>query len=544
MSPKPSKIIQLPDGTHIHQGRADHAIRFIESLVLGRGTFAGQTFRLRDFQKDWVMRLFGAIDPEKPTKRQYSFSYYSTSRKQGKSGLLAACGTYIWAGSGIPGTEVISAAGSREQASIIFHEVKRFVENTPFLMERSHIIEHQKKILWLPNGSTFESVAAGAAQLHGRGPTCVLVDELHAWGGQAGHDLYAALATSQGAIGGLGPLFLVGTTAGPVDRTSIWWDVYSQAKLIRDGVIEDPTKLVTIYEPPPGADIHDRETWKLASPAIGDLCSWESLETAYRDGLARPSAMTAFQAYNLNMPVDQMDAWLDMNAWVNCKTYDDHELLDEHGQPLPSFGGFDAGWKSDFSSLVVVTPLADGRLAVRCRNWIPQEARSTTAHRPYSAWLAKGELCITDGAVVDFTRIEDDIVDLCEAWNIRELAYDPANMEFLRQRIEARLDENGWTGTVLVSTPQGYKLSPGLKALEDAVKSGMFCHRGHGVLGWMASNAVVDQSSFNTEIRLNKRRANEKVDAIAAASMSLSRCMLHTPTDTAPAPRRVFAMAL
>ena len=92
-------------------------IKFIESLKLTKGHFAGQKFKLQPWQKFLICGIYGIYD--KQTKRRVTRkAYIEVSRKSGKTALLAALSLYELLRGG-KGAEVYCLAASRDQAHII-----------------------------------------------------------------------------------------------------------------------------------------------------------------------------------------------------------------------------------------------------------------------------------------------------------------------------------------------------------------------------------------------------------------------------------------
>jgi phage terminase large subunit-like protein len=59
-----------------------------------------------------------------------------------------------------------------------------------------------------------------------------------------------------------------------------------------------------------------------------------------------------------------------------------------------------------------------------------------------------------------------------------------------------------------------------LKQLHKLVLSKQLCHGGHPVLRWNCSNARIDQDAAEN-IKLNKDKSDEKIDALQALAMAV-----------------------
>ena len=99
----------------IAKAAADRVVKFISNLTHAKGSWAGQPFRLRDWQEAIVRQLFGTLDGD--GMRQYRTALLMLPRKSGKTELAAALALYGLLGDGEAGAEVVSAAADRDQAA-------------------------------------------------------------------------------------------------------------------------------------------------------------------------------------------------------------------------------------------------------------------------------------------------------------------------------------------------------------------------------------------------------------------------------------------
>ena len=113
--------------------------------------------------------------------------------------------------------------------------------------------------------------------------------------------------------------------------------------------------------------------------------------------------------------------------------------------------------------------------------------------------------------------MEAAVRDDCLASGVRELAYDKR----FAQQMAIHLQDAGIT---CVDTAQGFQLNEALRRVADWVVDEDLCHGNHPVLAWMAANAVV-RVGRNQEIRLDKDKAADKIDGVAALTMAASRAI-------------------
>jgi len=321
------------------------------------------------------------------------------------------------------------------------------------------------------------------------------------------------LTTSQGAR--LQPLTIAITTAG-YDRTSILWELYSHAKRVAVQPSLDPTFLPILFEAPDDADWTDEQVWRACNPALGDFRSIDDMRILFERARQIPAQENTFRRLYLNQWTLAHTAFFQRAQWDACATARDDELVG-----APCFGGLDLGQSDDFTAWVRIYLLADGRVAVRCRFWLPEAALHKWPERPYLAWRQAGLLDITPGDTTDLDLVEAQVLADCQSSNVRELAYDKRFAQQLALHLQGQ-------GVTMVDTPQGFQLNEAIRKVASWVTTGALAHNGHAVLGWMADNTVVTTGRYN-ELRLDKVRAKEKIDGIAALVMAASRAIVQQP---------------
>ena len=207
------------------EAAANRAVDFIEKFCTHvKGELGGKPFLLEDWQKDDIIRpLFGWKN--KHGLRRYRTCYVEIPRKNGKSNLSAAIALYMLFADGEPGAEVISAAGDRGQANIVFNIAQEMIANNQHLRRRAKVLRNQIEY----KSSWYKSISAEAYTKHGLNCHAVIFDELHT---QPNRDLWDVLTTSTGSR--RQPLVMALTTAGH-DRASICYELHEYAEKVRDG---------------------------------------------------------------------------------------------------------------------------------------------------------------------------------------------------------------------------------------------------------------------------------------------------------------------
>ncbi len=494
--------------------KADRAVKFIKSLKHSKGKWAGQKFNLAKWQEKIIRDVFGTVN--KDGTRQYRTVYIEIPRKNGKSEIAAAIALYLLFADNEPGAEIYSAAGDRDQASLVFNAASPMVNSAKALRKRSKIIDSQKRIVIHSKNSFYRVISAESKTKHGFNAHGVIFDELHV---QPNRDLWDVLTTSGGTREQ--PLIVAITTAG-FDRHSVCWEQHEYAKLIIREPKKDPTFYGVIYAAEEGDDWTDEEVWKKANPALGDFRSIEEMRVLFNKAKEVPALQNTFKRLYLDIWTSQKTRWMNIEKWDACNGYVGLTKLKGRN----CYGGLDLSSTTDIAALVLVFPI-DGVLKVLAEFFIPEdniEARVKKDRVDYRVWVQQGFMKTTPGNVIDYQFIEDTIDSYAKRYDIDEMAYDPWNATMLTQR----LAENGMT---MVEVRQGFaSMSAPTKQLETLILQKKIHHGNNPILRWMFDNVMMKQDASGN-LKPDKENSREKIDGIISFIMAVSRAMVN---DTGP----------
>lgn len=135
---------------------------------------------------------------------------------------------------------------------------------------------------------------------------------------------------------------------------------------------------------------------------------------------------------------------------------------------------------------------------------------------PYPQWEKDGFLSPTTGNVVDYRAVEAKIRELCQQFDVREIAFDP---HMARNIINNLLDD----GYPAVEMRQGWvTMAPAIKELERAIIGRKFQHGAHPVLRWNFGNIAVETDKAGNKT-FHKGKSKDKIDGAQAAAMAVGR---------------------
>ncbi len=526
--------------------RAKRAVDFIELLPHTVGQWAGQRFKLADWQRTEIIEpLFGTIRDD--GTRQYRTAYIEIPRKNGKSMLASGVANYLLYADNEPGAQIYGAAYTRDQASIVFNVARQMVEKTPALLQRSKVLDSVKRIVVPGTDSFYRAIPSDDSTSHGFNAHGIIFDELHT---QRSRDLWDVLTTSTGAR--RQPLTFAITTAG-FDRNSICWELHTYAigllklrgvipddwyKDIPTAVVDDPSFFACVYATPEEWDWQDEVNWFKANPGLGVFRSLDEMREKATKAAQMPAAQNAFRRLYLNQWTASESRWLDMGAWDRSAGNVDAIELRGHA----CYGGLDLSATTDLTAFVLAFPPQRGGGGYKFlpHFWLPAEGiedREKMDRVPYRVWAQQGYLTLTQGATVDYDTVCAYIEAQGALYNIEEIALDPWGAYDLKNRL-VKADK-----TVVEVRQNFQNMSSPSKELERLVLDQKLEHGGNPVLRWNADNVVTVEDE-NGNIRPSKKRSLQRIDGITALILALDRAQRQQTGSSVYDKREVRSLTL
>ena len=471
----------------------------------GRLTYA--KLNMEDWQVFKTINLFGWVHIETGLRR-FRRAYEEVARKNAKSTWAAAVLLLLLAADHEAGAQVYSAATTGEQAREVFDVARNMADREPEFKARYGVTVGKHDI-------TIASTASGAKPLNAEGSTldglnihAAVVDELHAHKTRA---LFDVLDSATGARSQ--PLILMITTAGS-DRAGICYEQRDYTIKVLNRTLVDETWFGIVFTLDDGDLWHDPAVWRKANPNYGVSVKPDDMQAACRKALATPSAQGNFLTKRLNVWVNADSAWMDMQAWDRCG---DRSLRLDQVKHLPCVAGLDLASKVDVAAKVRIfrDEQAD-RYYLIPTFWLPERAVEQGRNSQYDGWRRGGHLKVTDGEVIDFDLIEDEIRADVSTLEISEVACDPWQAT---QLISHMLEE----GAPMVEYRQTVQtMSEPMKQFEALVLQGKLVHDGNPMMTWMVSN-VVCHRDVKDNIYPRKEREENKIDGAVAAIIAIGR---------------------
>jgi phage terminase large subunit-like protein len=502
---------------------------FLEKMPHVEGTWKTSTIVLHESHVFFLVQLFGFRMRKAQNypgfgefhPRRFTSALFAVARKNAKSTLSAGIMNYCLCCEPEPGAQLISAATTYDQASIIFNLAKRQIEKLPDLRDAFGLQVWAKAVTRIETGSNFKALHAKASTQDGLNPSHVALDEIHA---HKTPDLLNVLTSAAGARAN--PLWLYTTTEGYLSPGP-WADLRSFAIKLLSGVFKNTADhfLVVFYavdEENKAArvkqdDDFNESAWRKANPLIDvNPNLLEAIRKEAVEAREMPSKMAEFRIKRLNRQASVAAGFVNLVKWKKCGGPVDLEAL----RDVPCYGGLDLASTRDIAAFRLVWEL-DGVYFTHGWRWVPAAQVATRTERgtvPYAAWVESGHLKQTDGDTIDYRVIREDIRDICEQFNVQRTGYDRWNATDLI----TNLVDDGLELVEFIQGPRSYH--PAMQDLEIRYLSGKLAHGNDPVLEWCAAN-LVPRFDQNLNMAPDKARSADKIDDMSALLMAIGVTM-------------------
>lgn len=471
------------------------------------GVIAGEQVELTEFQLFISVNIF-CFKKKKNGARRFRKVYIQLARKNAKSQYLAIVGAYI-SFLGDEKQRMYIAGWQKDQSDEVYIAVRDGISSSPLLDGKWK--EAYGKIEIFRNGSVVVPLSRETRKTgDGKNPSVGIVDEYH---NHLTSEIYDVLQS--GMVARKEPLMFVITTAGfDLSRPCFIEYEYVSRILDPDDDIENDDYFAIICELDEGDDIKDESNWIKANPIVASYEEGlESIRSDLKTALDVPEKMRSFLTKTMNIWVDmKVGGYIPASKWKAGQI----DSFDMQGRDV--YIGVDLSKKIDLTSAGFVFP-TDYGFHVGQHSFMPEEAlaeRRVKDKVAYDVWIEEGWMEVTPGAVVDYSFVEQWIIDFINDYelNVILFCYDPYGASQFAQNMANY-------GLVTVEIRQGFPtLSEPTKEFRDYVyqnndREKKITHVGDKTLSWAVGNAIAEMAA-NESIKLSKSKSRERIDPIAA----------------------------
>lgn len=469
------------------------------------GEFAGQPCidHISGFQWYILINIFAIKHRGNPKKRRYEKACVFIARKNAKTWLVAQ---FMILGLLFEPNyaQLVAAANTRDQAKILFGEIRKTLEVSPGLAKVFKMTN--SKIVCTLNNNTLFPIAAEARTTDGMLVSVGCVDE---YGAAKDSAIYDSLQTSMLAT--INRLLFTISTGYPYPNNPMK-DQIEYGKKVLDEAVEDDRFFLMCYELDTEDHWTNEECWIKSNPlqATSEL-GMDFLRGEAKMALELPSKQMSFRTKNLNQWLDGDDSevYVPMEAVRACSI----EEYDWYGRDV--YIGVDLAQTTDNTAISMVTYDYDlNKFIAKSWAFIPKDnaVNKTKIEKvDYFFFKEMGNCFHCGDTVIDYNFVEDFVMKLEEKYGVKilDIGYD---------RYNCVASANRWytAGYQVTEIKQHSSvLHPATKFLKENILQGKFGYEKNKLLELNFSNArMVLDTNLNGYI--NKKKSTGKIDMVAA----------------------------
>lgn len=545
------------------QCRGCQVIRFFEEVL-----YPPLGYKLQAWQRKDLRAVYGAVQAEDGL-RQYRKTYQSTAKQNGKSFLLGGAPIYhlIVEADYTPQPEAYGVASAKDQAGIVYKAAALLVQKNSLLRDRLKILESTKRIIRRDGNGIYQVLSADGDVQDGKRPSLLMFDELHRFTKKKAETvrtvLIKGMISRAPIVDGVQtgePLMLQTTTSGDEQECPLWASEYEYAKMVRDGVRDDPSYYASIYQADPIRIQNDKEYWKTREARVaanpshqdnGGFLPDKAIEAEMLEAIARPEKYADYIRLNLNVPAISTDTpVVNMHLWYANGGDDDLRKWPEYDVDLlvmkwglkrrSCYLGVDLAWTTDMTGMSLVFPpeQENERWKLVFFAWLPEDRvpeieRITRA--PLKDWVKRGFIQTVPGMKMRVLTVEDKIRWAAKTFSLQEVCYDPYGQ--LRRSMEVLAEKDELT---CVEIEQKIPvLTQPTKEFIEMYMAGEFQHGNNPVANWHVSCLSLDRDhNDNVKPRKPERdNSKKRIDLVAATINAMKRAV---PAEDSSEARVIF----
>ena len=488
---------------------ASRIVRWGGMLQHTTGPMAGQPLKLEPWQEFRHGSVFGWKVRETGLRR-FRSTYHQVGKKNGKTTDTGVPMLFTQLFDGEAAPQGYCAATTKDQAGLLFKEMKRMIKRSPFLSQYMKV--WRTSIETPRTDGLIACLSRDGDSSDGINPSFLARDEMHRW-----TDRELADTIVESMIARDQPIDWVITTAGQ-DRQSLCGELRGYAESVLSGKAEDDSFFGFVAEPPADCDPADPVAWAMGNPNLGISKKIDAMQSTLRSALAIAGKMPNFRRFHLNLWTEGAQNWIAGDVW-------DQGLAAAPFDPARLYGrkawvGLDLSNKIDTTAIVVAVPM-DGLIYLITYTFLPEGPkgfiqRAQTEKREYVGWRDQGWLEVHKGGTIDEDEIANRLEWIRARFDLQEVAYDPWGMKYLADKLDKRRFP-------MVEHRQGYaSMSNPMKRFEEKVAQNKIRHGGNPVLAWQVGNVHRDEDAAEN-VKPNKKKSTGRIDAAVAAIMALGR---------------------
>lgn len=496
------------DDRYFDSAAVDKVVNFLQKLPQSTGKFAGKPLVLQEWQK-WVVASIYGFKWCTDGTRVIREVYVEVARKCGKSTLAAGLMLYHLIADGENEAQVIFAANSFQQAQLAFSMSKNFISS---IDKKGKYFNYYRDSIKFPlTKSTMKVVSSDADKLDGLNCSAFCLDEYHA---AKSNSVANVLNSSTGMR--VQPLSCIITTAG-FDKSGPCFQIRNTYINILEGKAVDDSIYAAIYTLDPDDDIEDPKNWRKCQPNINLTVTESYLQSELRKAKNSPLLMTNFKTKLLNIWCsNERGEWIPSRYIEASMTPID--LTAPKFQGCTGYLGIDLSSTSDITAVSLLLTL-DNLIYLKSWYYLPESAlvESSNADK-YKYWKGLGYLNITDGNVVDYNRVIEDIQAINKTLPIECISYD----QWQSTMAIIKLTELGFNCQPYSQTVGS--MNRPTRHLEMIARNGTLKLDKNLITSWMFGNCeIMEDSNGNIKPVKQNNNSERKIDGVHSTLNALGK---------------------
>ena len=430
------------------------------------------------------------------------------AKKQGKSFMssgieLFDCGYIL-----DEGAKCFIFGSDGNTARIPFENCAKFIESDEDLSEDFSRVGNHIYTNW-DRSSSIQLIPkmSKTGNFDGKNVFSALCEEVHTFNDEgATYDIFARGVSARSKA------HLISITTAGYDKFSFCkrqYDLFSDVN--ERGDIYSP-KWGILYELDEDDDDRDPQVWVKANPNLGVSKRRSYIADCIKEIELQPSKLNQFLTKEMNVWVDNVEAWLDSDKVAQCFVpMSAAEIL----RGKKCFVGVDLARKRDLSGVTAIFPEQDGldKTYILSRGFIDEgtaDKRTELSKVPFREWAKAGYLTLTPGEEIDFEEIEEYILTLRDKYRVERVYYDPTFAAVLMDKVSK-------SGIETKEFRQnGYNYSEVVNAFELAVEAGKVAFVENECLRWCLYNTQMQRFNDDRVMPYKKGDENKKIDLAVA----------------------------
>lgn len=526
------KELAIEDKYYVDKSLALMCVKFGSLLKHTAGKLENKNFQMSDWQIKAIVNIFGVKykDGEYKGLRRYQRALFHLPKKNGKTETGALFHLIMFYLDPSLSKEQYCIASDKEQALILHEAIDTMIKSSDYGLKseiEKSTIQPPRITKTDPSGVYKQTITSLAKPLgdekDGKKVTFFTSDEGHA---QPSKGLYQLIKNGMALVEE--PLEINLSTSGFNLQGYYYTDIYSYACKIRDGIIKDERFYYEIFEldrtdylDKNGNEIEDfwkdRKLWAKVNPNIGISPTYSFLEGLVSEAEHSQESLIVLKTKHLNLWLDKPSTWVEHRIWTQNQSPIDLEKL----KGKQCYGGLDLAQTRDLAAFILIFPddsLGYRRYDILCRFWIPKDNMFQRIKRdkvPYFDFIQDGLITATEGNSIDYKYIENQILQDCADYDVKQIAYD----RYMSTSIIQTLSKADCTTLIPYNQTTVWFNAPVIE-LETLAHQGRLNHQNNKVLNWHCSNVVIFRDSSGN-VKFDKDKSIEKIDGMVALAMAM-----------------------